>query len=301
MRMVALAAGLMLIWQPVAAKVVGTMVPADPITEARIAQLPRSDQEQWFDYLTRSRALMTADKTALAAERAGKAPPPGPRSGAGGMPLDRPAEWYGSAEARHVADNIVSFQTPAGGWGKNQDRTAPLRVPGQSYVPVEKLPVSVGSDIQAAGAGWNFAGTIDNGATVTELRFLARVQAHVPRAEGDAYRAAFLKGVRYLLTAQFPNGGWPQVFPLQGGYHDALTYNHFVVAAGAIAASEKRANPLEQHFNTERLGDVIVRANRKSDNLVGLFTLGGKHQDEKTPRHWIGPQSSADFQTVNER
>jgi len=29
----------------------------------------------------------------------------------------------------------------------------------------------------------------------------------------------------YLLAAQFPNGGWPQVWPLEGGYHDAITYN----------------------------------------------------------------------------
>src|SRR5262249_53766787 len=24
---------------------------------------------------------------------------------------------------------------------------------------------------------------------------------------------------------QFPNGGWPQVWPLEGGYHDAITFN----------------------------------------------------------------------------
>ena len=28
-----------------------------------------------------------------------------------------------------------------------------------------------------------------------------------------------------LFAAQFPNGGWPQVWPLEGGYHDAITYN----------------------------------------------------------------------------
>src|SRR5258708_3340107 len=25
--------------------------------------------------------------------------------------------------------------------------------------------------------------------------------------------------------AQYPNGGWPQVYPLMGGYHDNITYN----------------------------------------------------------------------------
>lgn len=30
------------------------------------------------------------------------------------MPLNRPAECYGSVDARHIADITVSFQTPAG-------------------------------------------------------------------------------------------------------------------------------------------------------------------------------------------
>lgn len=220
----ALTAGLMLLPQPVPAKVVGTMVPADPITEARVARLPDLEQKKWRDYLTRSRALMAADKAGLVAERAGKAAPPGPPSGNGGMPLDRPADWYGSPEARRVADNIVSFQTPAGGWGKNQNRSGPPRLQSQSYVPVEKLSPGSESDIQGK-VEWSYVGTIDNGATITEIRFLARVQTHLPGPEGDTYRGAVLKGLRYLLAAQFPNGGWPQVFPLQGGYHDALTYN----------------------------------------------------------------------------
>jgi PelA/Pel-15E family pectate lyase len=28
-----------------------------------------------------------------------------------------------------------------------------------------------------------------------------------------------------VFAAQFPNGGWPQVWPLQGGYHDVITIN----------------------------------------------------------------------------
>ena len=39
------------------------------------------------------------------------------------------------------------------------------------------------------------------------------------------WRAAFGKAIDYLLSAQFPNGCWPQVYPLQGGYHDAITHN----------------------------------------------------------------------------
>lgn len=213
------------LWLAVAA-VIGHMTAAEPITQARIARLPRAEQGVWLAYLARSTALMAADKAALAAERgngAYPAPPPTGPSGGGGMPLDRAAGWYAGSEGRHVADTIVSFQTPAGGWGKNVDRSGPARLRGQHYVPIENLP----ANIRTANVDerWSYVGTIDNNATTTELRFLARVQAQLPGAEGDPYRAALLKGIRYLLGAQFPNGGWPQVYPLEGGYHDALTYN----------------------------------------------------------------------------
>ncbi|TFW31022.1 pectate lyase [Massilia horti] len=196
------------------AAVVGHLTPAKEVTEARIASLPAAQQAPWRAYLERSRKLMAADQAALAAERAAGSAPEGPFDGRGtgsGMPLNRGAAWYASPEARHVADNIVSFQTPAGGWGKNVNRTGPVRQRGQSYVLVE--------------GKWAYVGTIDNDATTTELRFLARVQAQAPGEAGKVYRDAFLKGVRYLLNSQYPNGGFPQVYPLEGDYHDAITFN----------------------------------------------------------------------------
>jgi len=194
------------------AAIIGHMTPPPPLSEARIATLPPDQQAPWQAYLAHSRALAAADKAALAAER-GTAPapsdPPEKRHGGAGMPLKRPAAWYASAEARHVADVIVSFQTPAGGWGKNMERSGALRLRGQNWV----------------ATGDSYVGTIDNDATTTELRFLARVQAQAPGAAGEPYRNAFLKGIRYLLEAQYPNGGFPQVYPLAGGYHDAITFN----------------------------------------------------------------------------
>lgn len=206
---------------------------AEPITAERIAALPPEAQPEWHAYLERSKRLMEADKAALAAERMGGAvaDPPGKNGPDEEMPLDNPADWYGSAEARQIADNIASFQTPAGGWGKNQDRDGPVRVRGQFWVPAEKLPAMAAGDIQSREENWRYVGTIDNGATTTELGFLALVQARFPGPEGERYRAAFLKGVRYLLDAQLPNGGWPQIYPLEGGYHDALTFNDGAVTA----------------------------------------------------------------------
>ncbi|HEX4739565.1 MAG TPA: pectate lyase [Allosphingosinicella sp.] len=212
------------------AAVVGTNVPVQPLTEARVAALPAPGRAAWARYLARSRAAMQADKAAFAAEvaTARTPPPPAPEgNGARTMPLDRPAAWYGSTEARHVADVIVSFQTPSGGWSKNQPRDGAVRVPGQPYAGANAAPVpqKPGDFDKPRDEHWHYVGTIDNDATITEIRFLARVAGQLPAAEAAAYKASALKGIDYLFAAQFPNGGWPQVWPLEGGYHDAITYN----------------------------------------------------------------------------
>ncbi|MBF7014202.1 pectate lyase [Novosphingobium resinovorum] len=217
---------------PLQAATIGTMTPAEPVTAARIDAMPAAQQQAWDRYLARSQALMAADKAALAAERKSHPasnPPSGP-SGGGGMPMDKPSAWYAGAEARRIAATVVSFQTPAGGWGKNMDRSGPARLPGQNWVPHENLPANAREDIVSASEEWRYVGTIDNNATLDEMRFLARVQAQAPGKDGDALRASFRKGLGYLLEAQFPNGGWPQVYPLQGGYHDAVTYNDDAIA-----------------------------------------------------------------------
>jgi PelA/Pel-15E family pectate lyase len=141
------------------------------------------------------------------------------------MPLNKPAEWYRGAEARRVADIIVSFQTPAGGWSKNLNLTDHARRPGESFAPNNLSAHLAPGDFDTPHEPeWNYVGTLDNDATTTELRFLAKV-AEPSEKDGETYRASILRGLDYLFAAQFPNGGWPQVWPLEGGYHDAITFN----------------------------------------------------------------------------
>lgn len=251
------------------ARVIGRMTTANAMSEARIAALPAPHRAPWMAYWNRSQSGRTADKAALAAERKGLASiPAGPSSGStGSMPLNRDATWYRSSEARHIADNIVSFQTPAGGWGKNQNRAGPLRVPGQSYVVVEHLPLAAVGDIKA-DEKWAFVGTIDNGATTTELRFLARTQQAFPGREGQAYRAAFLEGLRYLLEAQYPNGGWPQIYPLEGGYHDAVTFNDDALTHVVELLADVAAKQPEYTFVPDSLG---AQARAAVDRAVALI------------------------------
>ncbi|MGA3284698.1 MAG: pectate lyase [Verrucomicrobiota bacterium] len=211
------------------AAIIGTNPPAMPLSAARIAALPLEQQAVWMAYLERSTRQLAADRAFLQAERkkhAVKKPViPSATLNAEGIALDKPADWYGRAGARRIADIIASFQTPAGGWSKNLNLTRSARVPGESFALEDSPRQPGGPDYDLSRiTDWNYVGTFDNDATTTQLRFLAKVIA-ATGTNNASYRAAFQRGLDYIFAAQYPNGGWPQVWPLQGGYHDSITFN----------------------------------------------------------------------------
>jgi PelA/Pel-15E family pectate lyase len=121
--------------------------------------------------------------------------------------LDQPAPWYGSNEAVRIADLVRLYQRRTGGWPKNIDMARAL-------TDAERLRVE-----QAKG---ETGSTVDNGATTSQLRFLALVYN---ATRTDRVRASFEAGFDYLLAAQYPNGGWPQFFPLRDDYSRYITFN----------------------------------------------------------------------------
>lgn len=119
--------------------------------------------------------------------------------------LRQSAEWYATPAARAIADSVMQYQSSQGGWPKSTNLAVPPRTP---------------DDVPPEGRGR--ANSLDNDATTVPMQFLARVAT----ATDDArYRDAFLRGVDYLLAAQYPNGGWPQFWPLRGEYYDHITFN----------------------------------------------------------------------------
>ena len=115
--------------------------------------------------------------------------------------------WYQGEEAACVADNVLLYQLDTGGWPKNLDMAKPLNEKDRDALLQKK--------------GDKKAVTIDNGATYTQLEFLARV---FNAANKDRYKTAFLKGLNFLLGIQYENGGWPQS-PYQAGYPLHITFN----------------------------------------------------------------------------
>ncbi len=121
--------------------------------------------------------------------------------------LAQQEQWYGSPEAIRIADNLLLYQFPSGGWPKNIDMAEVLDEAGkQQLKAINHLDSS----------------TIDNDATYTQLRYLARVfnATHLVR-----FQESFVKGFDYVLRAQYENGGWPQFYPLREGYYSHITFN----------------------------------------------------------------------------
>ncbi len=241
--------------------------PSLSLTADRLHALAETERRQWLDYLSRSQTRLAADKASLAAERASLRAPHVPAVVAGDglatMPLNRAAAWYGSSDARQAAGTIVSFQTPSGGWGKNQARNTPERLPGQWYVATEPSALRLARD-----PAWRHVGTIDNGATVTEIRFLAKVAEQSPASSAEIYRHSLVRGLNYLLEAQFPNGGWPQIWPLQGGYHDAVTLNDGAMVNVARLMGDAARADAEWRFLTEVMRAALARAERRAIALL---------------------------------
>ncbi|WP_422931458.1 pectate lyase [Singulisphaera sp. PoT] len=113
---------------------------------------------------------------------------------------EKPEDWYRGPEGRRIAANILSYQTAAGDWPKNTDTSAKT---------FEGDPAKL-------------HGTFDNGASVGELRFLARAYA---ATKDSQIHAAFLKGMDHILAAQYENGGWPQTSPPGEKYPRYITFN----------------------------------------------------------------------------
>jgi PelA/Pel-15E family pectate lyase len=212
------------------AAIVGTNVPSQSLTTERVASLPAANRMSWETYLASSAKQSRADRAAFAAElrnlktNAPSSPPPG--RGTRGLALNKAASWYSSSEALRLAGIIVSFQTPAGGWSKNLDLTQHQRAPGEMFATGNLSRFATSTDLDLPhDPDWNYVGTFDNGATITQLRFLAKIISTGEKKHGDVFHTSFLRGLDYIFAAQFPNGGWPQVWPLQGGYHDGITFN----------------------------------------------------------------------------
>jgi len=174
-----------------------------------------ASDSRWQAYFSHSASLQQQDQQQLSTElqQLKWAQPKLPtKHKAFGFVVQPAPQFWHSAEAARQAKVMLSFQTPSGGWSKRTDMASQARQPGQQY-GVEK----------------NYIPTFDNGATSTQLRWLASYYSYADASLQPQLLSAIQRGIAFVLAAQYPNGGFAQTYPLRGGYHDAITLNDGVM------------------------------------------------------------------------
>ena len=203
--------------------------------------------------------------------------------------LKQEPDWYASDEAVRVADNLLVYQREVGGWPKNIDMAAPLSEKERAELAGKK-----------GETGGESSATIDNGATFTQLEFLARVYT---ARKLERHRESFLKGLDYLLAAQYENGGWPQYFPLRKGYYTHITYNDgAMVGVLELLRDVARREPAyafvdePRRAKSERAVERGVECILKTQVVVrGKKTVWGAQHDEVT----FAPAPARKFEPVS--
>jgi len=194
-------------------------------------------------------------------------------------------EWYASAEALRIADNVLLYQRESGGWPKNIDMGKPLGEDDRAALLARKKETD---------------STIDNGATHTQLSFLARVYR---ARHQERYRESFLEGLDYLLKAQYANGGWPQFYPKLTGYYKRITYNDdAMIGVMKLLRDVAEAKP-EYHFVDEARRASAAKAVEKGIECLlktqvivnGRRTVWCAQHDEVT----LAPAPARKFEVVS--
>jgi PelA/Pel-15E family pectate lyase len=183
---------------------------------------------------------------------------------------DQPS--YAPDQVREIATNVLLFQRQNGGWPKDYDMLAVLNADQARAIRESHSRTDT---------------TFDNHTTHTQVEYLARAYVELNEA---AYRDACVRGLDFILGAQYPNGGFPQRWPNTKGIAGHITFNDGVMI-GCLHVL-KAAADRENHFawlddsRRERARDAVRRGTdcllrcqiRIGDTLTGW----GQQHDAKT-------------------
>jgi len=245
------------------------------LSAARIERLVSAvERPLWTAYIARSREQHTRDTASMGRELRGVGRPTMTRASyAHGFEVgpEMTARWLKTDSARRLAGVILSFQAPNGGWSKHVDFSQHVRQPGESYY--------------GESPEFEWISTIDNGSTTEEIAFLRAINRATPIAQ---YTDAVRRGVDYLLDMQMPNGCFPQVYPLQGSYHDAVTLNddamvHALIVLRAVSDGTVRETTVaQQRRATVAVSKGIACLLATQVVVSGKRTIWGQQHDPLT-------------------
>jgi PelA/Pel-15E family pectate lyase len=153
---------------------------------------------------------------------------------------------YKADEITAIADNILLYQKDNGGWPKNYDMQAILT---------------------------------DDQTTYSQISYLAKVYRFTKQ---EKYKDAAVKGLYYILKAQYNNGGWPQYFPLEEGYSRHITYNDDAMGGIMLLLKDITEDQPEYDFIDTKLKQQLQKAFDKGLDCI----LKTQINDAGKPTAW---------------
>jgi len=188
--------------------------------------------------------------------------------------ITQPASWFATREAYDIAENVLLYQRNIGGWPKNIQMQEPL-----SDEEKQKL-LSLKTETKEL--------TTDNKATTQEMLYLSKMYAQI---HDQRYVDSFLLGLNYILDAQYPNGGWPQFYPIKKGYYTHITYNDDSMVNILNVLKQLIENP--EYYSIKPPQATIERAKKAFDKGIecilktqykqnGVLTVWCQQHDETT-------------------
>jgi PelA/Pel-15E family pectate lyase len=196
-----------------------------------------------------------------------------------GSIIRQPDSYFKTDLGMRIVANIITWQNADGGWWKNLAYDNPR----PAVYPDDPRSGPPGDD----DAVWHKVSTFDNDCTYSEMKVLA----HAFRVTGDqADLAAFNRALDYCFASQYPNGGWPQRFPLQDNYGARITFNDDAMTHVVEIMKNVGENSPEFAFCTDaQRARAKAAFSRGVDCILkcqyiqkGKLTVWGQQNDERS-------------------
>jgi len=171
---------------------------------------------------------------------------------------------YKSTEIISIGDNILFYQKDNGGWPKNYDMLAIL-------TPAQKDSLLKVKNILNT--------TFDNSTTYSQIACLANIYS---TTKLERFKVAALKGIDYILSAQYKNGGWPQYYPLEKNYSKEITFNDDNITGIMTLFKDIKENKSEYSFVDEMMRKKVMLSFEKGLQCI----LKTQINDAGKPTAW---------------